>query len=198
MSRPEATDMLQKGLSAYQISNAQSIESLLDFLTDLPLAIKQASAYMIKTGMVVSKYLDYCRSSDEHLIELLSKDFNDRARYKSIQNPVAATWLISFEAISRDNPLAAKYLQFMAFLAEKDIPRHLLPPTDDELGACEAIGMLKAYAFITERADGNTIKYTTRILFYQISFLIHICEVYGLKIPCIQVLRKQWASIPVF
>lgn len=72
MSRPEATDMLQKGLSAYQISNAQSIESLLDFLTDLPLAIKQASAYMIKTGMVVSKYLDYCRSSDEHLIELLS------------------------------------------------------------------------------------------------------------------------------
>ncbi|EHK20678.1 uncharacterized protein TRIVIDRAFT_192610 [Trichoderma virens Gv29-8] len=152
MSRSEATNMLQKSLSAHQINDEQSLESLLEFLTDLPLAIKQASAYMIKTGMVVSKYLEHCRSSDEHLVELLSKDFNDRARYKTTKNPVATTWLISFRAISRDNPLAAKYLQFMAFVAEKDIPKHLLPLGDSELETYEAIGMLRAYAFISERA----------------------------------------------
>jgi tetratricopeptide (TPR) repeat protein len=153
MSRPEAIDMLQKGLSANQISDTQSIASLLDFLTDLPLAIKQASAYMAKTGMMVTQYLTYCSSGDERLIELLSKDFEDRARYKSTRNPVATTWLISFSDISRDKPLAAKYLQSMSILAEKNIPKHLLPLHDDELEVYEAIGLLKAYAFISERAD---------------------------------------------
>ncbi|KAL7941542.1 P-loop containing nucleoside triphosphate hydrolase protein [Trichoderma barbatum] len=156
MNRTEAIDMLQKGLSAHQLSNAQSIASLLDFLTDLPLAVKQASAYMIRTGMVVSQYLEYCRLSNDHLIAMLSKDFDARARYKTTQNPVATTWLISFRAVAQDNPLAAKYLQFMSFLAEKDIPKHLLPPSDDELKAYEAIGTLKAYAFISERADKST------------------------------------------
>ncbi|KAL7911448.1 hypothetical protein GGI35DRAFT_442817 [Trichoderma velutinum] len=158
MSRPEAVDMVQKGLSAHQISDKQSLISLLDFLANLPLAIKQASAYMVKTGIGVAKYLAYCSSSDERLIELLSKDFEDRARYKSTRykgtrNPVATTWLISFHDISRDKPLAAKYLQSMSILAEKNIPKLLFSGNDDELEVYEAIGVLKAYAFISERAD---------------------------------------------
>jgi Flp pilus assembly protein TadD/nucleoside phosphorylase len=152
MSRPEAVDLLQKNLAAHQISDTQSTASLLDFLANLPLAIKQASAYMAKTGIGVTKYLNYCRLSDEHLIKLLSKDFEDCARYKSIQNPVATTWLISFSHITRDNQLAAKYLRFMSFLAEKEISKSLLPPCDNELETYEAIGTLRAYAFITERA----------------------------------------------
>ena len=85
------------------------------------------------------------------MIGLLSKDFEDRTRYKSTQNPVATTWLISFRHISRDNLLAAQYLRFMSFLAEKEIPKSLLPPGKSDLEADEAIGTLKAYAFITER-----------------------------------------------
>ncbi len=92
------------------------------------------------------------RSSDNILIKLLSKDFEDRGRYKGVGNPVATTWLISFKHISR-NPLAARYLRFMSFFAEKDIPRSLLPPADDELQVDEAIGVLKAYAFITQRKE---------------------------------------------
>lgn len=154
MSRPEAVKMLQKGLSAHQISDMQSMLNLLGFLADLPLAIKQASAYMVRTGIGVAKYLEYCSSSDDHLIELLSKDFGDRARYKSTdaRNPVATTWLISFNKISQSNPLAAEYLQHMSLLAEKNIPKHLLP-LDGELKAYEATGVLRAYAFISERAD---------------------------------------------
>ncbi|KAL2138102.1 hypothetical protein VTI28DRAFT_7469 [Corynascus sepedonium] len=97
------------------------------------------------------EYLNYCQSGNERLIELLSKDFKDRTRYKSTRNPVATTWLISFRHISRDNLLAAQYLRFMSFLAEKEIPKSLLPPGKSDLEADEAIGTLKAYAFITER-----------------------------------------------
>lgn len=155
MSQSEATNMLQQGLNPHQMGDAQSLESLLEFLTNLPLAIKQASAYMTKTGIAISQYLEYCRSSDEHLINLLSKNFDDRARYDTSQNPIATTWMISFNAISRDNPLAVHYLQFMAFLAEKDIPKNILPPSSDELNVYEAIGMLKAYGFINERERGD-------------------------------------------
>lgn len=155
MSQSEAANMLQKGLALHQMSDAQSLESLLEFLANLPLAIKQASAYMIKTGIAISQYLEYCRSSDEALNRMLSKNFDDRTRYETTQNPIATTWMISFEAISRDNPLAASYLRFMSFLAEKDIPKDLHPPASDESNAFEAIGALKAYGFISERECGD-------------------------------------------
>ncbi|KAL7964914.1 hypothetical protein HDV63DRAFT_234690 [Trichoderma sp. SZMC 28014] len=152
MSETEATEMLQRSLRESQTQDIESLTSLLDFLAYLPLAIKQASAYMAKTGMATSRYLQHCRSSDKTMIKLLSKNFQDRGRYRGIENAVATTWLISFEQISRDYPLAIQYLRSMCFLAEKEIPASLLWTADDELEAEEAIGALKAYAFISERA----------------------------------------------
>jgi tetratricopeptide (TPR) repeat protein len=156
MSRADAVELLQRNLKGNQTHDTESTTSLLDLLANLPLAIKQASVYMAKTGMSTTKYLDYCQLSDKNLIRLLSKAFEDRGRYKSIRNPVATTWLISFDHISRDNRLAADYLKFMCFLAEKEIPLSLLPPVDDELEVAEAIGTLKAYAFITEREESSS------------------------------------------
>ncbi|KAK2052085.1 hypothetical protein LY76DRAFT_484586, partial [Colletotrichum caudatum] len=154
----EAAQLLCNGLSESQTNDKQSTTQLLEHLTHLPLALRQASAYMASNqNVTVSKYLGYCQQSSSKMVKLLSKDFEDQDRYESILNPVATTWLISFEHISRDSPLAARYLSFMCYLAEKDIPRALLPPaedgtdTDGEMEADEAISMLIAYAFITKR-----------------------------------------------
>ncbi|KAJ3551744.1 hypothetical protein NPX13_g11291 [Xylaria arbuscula] len=153
MDNAEATKLLRKGLKESQIGDAESMKHLLRFLANLPLAIKQASAYMASNrNVTVPKYLEFCRSSNVDLINLLSKQFEDRHRYKGHarnQNPVATTWLISFEHISRNNPQAADYLKFICFLAEKDIPLSLLPVTS-KMQMEEAIGLLNAYAFITE------------------------------------------------
>ncbi|KAK1975039.1 LOW QUALITY PROTEIN: hypothetical protein LZ30DRAFT_754376 [Colletotrichum cereale] len=115
------------------MTDAQSITQLLEHLTYLPLAIRQASAYMAcNKSVTVSKYLKYCKASSERL-------------------------LISFMHILRDDLLAAKYLSFMCYLAEKDIPRALLPPkgdridTDDKIETDEAISTLMAYVFILKR-----------------------------------------------
>lgn len=158
MSRLESISMLKQNVKSSQTQSTENLNALLDFLADLPLAIKQASAYMSKTGISVAKYLSYCRSSDKKLIKLLSKGFEDRGRYDSVANPVAATWLISFDHISRDNTLAVECLRFMCFLAEKSIPSSLLPREDDEdeMELDEAIGVLRAYSFITECAEPNT------------------------------------------
>jgi hypothetical protein len=64
---------------------------------------------------------------EEAVIDLLSEEFEDDRRYDSIKNPVAMTWLISFEQIRHRDPLAADYLSFMACIDPKDIPQSLLP-----------------------------------------------------------------------
>lgn len=167
------------------MGDSASTDTLLDVLADLPLAIKQASAYIAKTSISTAKYLALQQAGDKNSIALLSRDFEDRGRYKTTENPITATWLISFEHITRDAPLAAQYLKFMCFLAEKDIPVGLLPsvetgedwqadegispeveglvwgktpypvtplpPGDDDCQGIGAIGVLKAYAFVTER-----------------------------------------------
>ncbi|SPJ92435.1 uncharacterized protein FTOL_13721 [Fusarium torulosum] len=160
MTRDESVRMLQQNMNDRQVSDVENANDLLDFLTDLPLAIKQASAYMDNTGISIARYLQHCRSSDKRLIELLSKDFEARGRYDHSTNAVATTWLISFEHISRDNKRAAEYLKFMCFLAEKEIPTSLLPSADkaledDEIERDEAIGTLKAYAFISEHPESS-------------------------------------------
>ncbi|KAH7215414.1 hypothetical protein DER44DRAFT_820271 [Fusarium oxysporum] len=156
MARVESIALLQQDLKEAQTCDNKSITVLLDFLADLPLAIRQASSFMAKTGTTTTKYLSHCQASDKTLIKLLGRNFEDRNRYKASDNPVATTWLISFEHISRDMPLAVHYLKFMCFLAEKDIPVSLLPPADDEINADEAIGTLKAYAFINQRGGSSS------------------------------------------
>ncbi|KAM0209839.1 hypothetical protein ACHAQD_011016 [Fusarium lateritium] len=151
MNREEAREMLRTRLMEGQVQDTASTDGLLDFLDDLPLAIRQASAYMRKTGITITRYLGYCRSSDATSLKLLSRDFEDRGRYETSKNPVAMTWLISFDHILRDNPRAGEYLQFICLLSEKDIPISLLPQATDELEADEAIGILEAYAFVTKR-----------------------------------------------
>ena len=99
MNRAEATKLLQTNLTANQTSDIASTMELLDILADLPLAIKQASAYMTETGITTARYLYHYRSSDKNMIRLLSRDFEDQGRYKTIKNPVATTWLISFDHI---------------------------------------------------------------------------------------------------
>ncbi|KAI1159510.1 P-loop containing nucleoside triphosphate hydrolase protein [Nemania serpens] len=143
MENAKATNLLRIGLKESQIGDAESIKHLLRFLANLPLAIKQASAYMaFNINVTVSQYLEFCESSNTDLIYLLS--------HARTQNPVATTWLISFEHISQHNPRAADYLKFICFLAEKDIPQSLLPPIL-KMQTAEAIGSLSAYAFILER-----------------------------------------------
>ncbi|OAA63371.1 Heterokaryon incompatibility [Niveomyces insectorum RCEF 264] len=158
MGRDEATKLLQRSLGAAAAADlvvSETATQLLDFLADLPLAIRQASAYMTQTGMTAAKYLAYCQKDEEHTIALLSKGFADRGRYKTGDNAIAKTWLISFRRILQHHPLAAQYLQFMSFLGEKDIPRGLLPPADNDLEMDEAVGVLLSYGFLSRRSQDD-------------------------------------------
>jgi hypothetical protein len=96
-------------------------------------------------------YLSLLADQEEAVIDLLSEEFEDDGRYQNIKNPVATTWLVSFEQIRHRDPLAADYLSFMCCIDSKDIPRSLLPPGSSRKKEMEAIGTLNAYSFISKR-----------------------------------------------
>ena len=130
-------------------SDRDSVTELLEVLDNLPLAITQAASYMAENSTTVREYLQLYNESEASRIELLSENFEDLARDEGTRNPVAATWVISFDQIRRSSAPAANLLSFMACLDRRGIPKDLLPPCGSVVELSNAIGLLKAYSFIT-------------------------------------------------
>ena len=154
MEEDAATRLLEKYLVDPKLTNNwQDTSALLSQLTYLPLAIVQAAAYINKNGIAIVNYLSLLTEQEEEVIDLLSEEFEDDGRYRDrdVKNPVATTWLISFEQIRQHDPLAARYLSFMACIEPKDIPQSLLPPGLTRKKEIDAIGTLDAYSFVTRR-----------------------------------------------
>ncbi|KAE8334208.1 hypothetical protein BDV24DRAFT_156994 [Aspergillus arachidicola] len=127
---------------------------LLKQLTYLPLAIVQAASYINENFLgTLSDNLSLLSAKEEEVIGLLSEEFEDDWRPRDTTNPVAATWLISFERIQRTNRLATDILSFMACIEPTEIPESLLPLPQGESrkALVESIGVLEWYAFVTRR-----------------------------------------------
>jgi hypothetical protein len=129
MDEEIAMQLLGKSLVHQELlASRQDALKLLEQLTCLPLAIVQAAAYINENGIVLSEYLLLLEEQEQDVVELLSEEFEDDGRYENIKNPIATTWLISFEHILQIDPLAAECLSFMACVDPKDILQSLLPP----------------------------------------------------------------------
>jgi tetratricopeptide (TPR) repeat protein len=155
MDEDMATELLRKCLvTQVLVNDEQDTKALLAQLTYLPLAIVQAAAYINENGIALTEYLSLLTEQEEDVIDLLSEEFEDHGRYHNVKNPVATTWLISFEQILRRDPLAADFLSLMACVVPKDIPQSLLLPGSSRKKETDAIGTLNAYSFINRRT-GN-------------------------------------------
>ncbi|KAL4864422.1 hypothetical protein BDV12DRAFT_205678 [Aspergillus spectabilis] len=122
--------ILQKTLTREnQVKDNPTTASLLEQLAFLPLAITQASAYIIENSISLSAYLAILQTQEQDAVGLLSEDFEDLGRYRDIQNP-------------HQNRLAAEYLSFMACINPRNIPQ------------LDALGLLNAYSF-TNIQDTN-------------------------------------------
>jgi tetratricopeptide (TPR) repeat protein len=158
MDEEMAMQLLGKSLADQEfLASRQDALKLLEQLTFLPLAIVQAAAYINANGIVLSEYLLLLEEQEQDVVELLSEDFEDDGRYEDSKNPIATTWLISFEHIRRIDPLAAEYLSFMSCVDPKDIPQSLLPPAQSRKKETDALGTLDAYSFISKRAVAEAL-----------------------------------------
>ena len=158
MEEDVAARLLEKCLiDPRLINNRHDTSALLSQLTYLPLAIVQAAAYINENGIEIADYLSLLEDQEEEVINLLSEEFEDYGRYHDVKNPVATTWLLSFEQIRQRDPLAAEYLSFMACVDPKGIPQSLLPPGPTRKKEIDAIGTLNAYSFIVRRPLDKTL-----------------------------------------
>ena len=158
MDEETCTQMLAKSLADLSIlRNHQDTADLVKQLTFLPLAISQAAAYINKNRIAFADYLLLLKKHEESAIEILSEDFQDEARYQDVKNPVAATWLISFNQIRQHDPLAAEYLSIMSCIDPKAIPQSFLPPAKSRKAEVDAIGTLDAYSFVNRQSAGQSL-----------------------------------------
>ncbi|KAL4817230.1 putative kinesin light chain [Aspergillus spinulosporus] len=130
---------------------------LLEKLAFLPLAISQAAAYINQTDISLATYMVLLGEQEASTIELLSEDFEDEGRYAEIQNPVATTWLVSFMQIYQVDQIASNYLSFMACVNPRYIPESILPATTSAKRKVEALGLLKAYFFVSAQVDDSIL-----------------------------------------
>ena len=158
MNIDAAIQLLQKYLPDQDlVKHERDAKALIAQLTHLPLAIVQAAAYINENSITLADYLSLLEDQEEEVVDLLSEDFEDDGRYHNVKNPVATTWLISFEQIRCRDPLAAEFLSFMACVDPKDVPRSLLPPSPSRKKETNAIGTLDAYSFISRRSADLTL-----------------------------------------
>ncbi|KAL6231675.1 hypothetical protein BDW75DRAFT_36773 [Aspergillus navahoensis] len=129
--------------------------ALLERLTFLPLAISQAAAYINQNDISLAKYIALLGEQEASTLELLGEEFEDDGRYAEIQNPVATTWLVSFIQIHKVDQIASDYLSFIACINPRDIPESILPPTISAKRKVEALGLLKAYSFVSGQVNAS-------------------------------------------
>lgn len=139
------------------LQNHEDVIKLLQKLTFLPLAIVQAAAYINETGTTLADYLSLLEDQEQNVIKLLSEEFEEEGRYRDTKNPVATTWLVSFEQIRRRDPLAADFLSFTSCVDPRDIPQSLLPPAASRKKEIDAIGTLSAYSFVSQRSADKSL-----------------------------------------
>jgi hypothetical protein len=156
MDPKEATSFLEKSLFQKDLlrDDAATAE-LLTELTHLPLAITQAAAYLNRNQVSIADYLGLLRGTEQDMIGLMSRSFQDSTRYRGSQNAVATTWLVSFDQIRKSDSIAADLLSFISCIEPKAIPRMILPSSQPEERVVHAIGTLCMYSFMVRRGGSR-------------------------------------------
>ena len=156
MNAEEASSLLRSRLPKDK-SNEHDVKALVDDLDYIPLAIKQAAAYINnqkRAGMTISKYLQLFRRNEKSQEHLLRSNLRDMTRDKDLQDSIILTWQISFEQIKNRSQAAADLLVLMSFLDRQSIPKFLLcPDEDDELEFLDKVSTLLNFSLITKTSD---------------------------------------------
>ena len=137
-------------------------KDLLRKLDGLPLALATAGAYLGLTGISVSEYLDHY---DTSWLELQQTS----PSLSAYEETIYSTWNLSYMLIRKEDPSAAKLLEFWAYFANRDLWYELLdagkvmPDAPDwflgiintKLAFNSAMGKLQKHALIERMIESD-------------------------------------------
>lgn len=155
MGDDETAWLLRARLDGMAVTADQS-SALSSRLEHLPLALAQAAAFIQENSITIDEYLGLMDKSDQHLVDLLSEEFETDGRDSETPRAVAETWILSFEQIRRQNAFAARLLSVMSLFDRQAIPLEFLSrysklQDEEQMGEIEltkALGVLKAFCFV--------------------------------------------------
>lgn len=79
-------------------SEVPKLEELAEALEGIPLTMIQASSFIQENeATTIKRYLELYEASDTEKIQLLNQDFEDDTRDPEQKNPIASTWIVTFE-----------------------------------------------------------------------------------------------------
>ncbi|CAI0654350.1 unnamed protein product [Colletotrichum noveboracense] len=161
MSENESSQMLHKIL--HDDVSAKELSILSARLEYLPLALAQAAAFIQENSVSIDRYLKLLEESNDSLVDQLSEPFEAIGRDSGTPHALTATWIVSFNQIQQQDPLASDLLSFACLLDRQGIPENLI------VGFCEqrkkrgqqistskmlkALGTLKAFSLVSEAKD---------------------------------------------
>jgi len=145
-----------------------AILTLKRLLAYLPLAIIQATAFMVVSTQKVSGYLESYLSSEEAELDLLEYEFCDAKResdarnavtktphiFRPVKHGIAGRMLLCFLSTldSQEIPVSL-LLTFAKSFQDQLLPRSLTKELPETISLIRALGTLEAFALITE-SDG--------------------------------------------
>lgn len=116
-SRQESIELLRK-CGPEDITDSEADE-LAEALGDLPIALRQAAAWMYETATPVSEYLAQFQEKRSEILPTLTPADPD------YPVTVVTAWNVSLDKLATTNPAALQLLQVCAFFSTAPIPRYL-------------------------------------------------------------------------
>ena len=161
LTNEESSILLSTKLGDDPLDHQDRIK-LAEALGGIPLALIQAISYITENNITIVRYLTHYHASDKSKIHLLSENFEDDIRDSESKNPVAATWVVTFEYMKKFNPLAANTLCLMSMFNAQAIPESILSSAKqdetEDLLMERALGILQAYSMISLRRSSTTLQ----------------------------------------
>ncbi|KAM0252581.1 hypothetical protein ACHAQJ_007618, partial [Trichoderma viride] len=163
MNEEESAQLLRAKLKDISTTITE-LSTLSSKLEHLPLALAQAAAFIQETCITVHKYLQLLSNNEKDFVHLLSREFETVGRDTEAPQAVAQTWMLSFQQIEQQHVLASELLSFMSMLDRQDIPAQFISHYAEQAGngvprgeieLTEALGVLKAFSFVTEETSGS-------------------------------------------
>ena len=119
LDRDESVELLS---SRTGFESPEQLAQLADLLGDLPLALEEASAYLLQTGASLPAYIELVEQRARELFEL------DPASWSTTetadQQRIATIWSVTLDKIRGETPTAEAILTLFSFLST-EIPRWL-------------------------------------------------------------------------
>ena len=153
----EARDLLRAKLRALDDCSTPAMDTLVETLGRIPLAITQAAAFINRNKISVQEYVRELDLDKQNFMQYLSKDLQDPRREPGCPNSVFRTWKLSFDQIRTDSPRAAEVLSLMAMLDGQTIPVDLVRKDDERrVDFQTVIGTLDGYSMVNKEIGGKT------------------------------------------